>query len=205
MWKRIALWLLLVAVSTAGIFAVDTVWTRRALAKKTVRLHVVANSDSDEDQAQKLRVRDAILLETKELTADCANAEQARAAISDGLVHLQAAAETVLRAEDCKRTVRVTLEEETFETRRYDTFTLPAGNYTALRVVIGDGAGHNWWCVVFPSLCTAATGDELESLAAAGGFDDDETALMTGGEEQYVLRFKLLEWLGRLSSFLASK
>ena len=195
MLRRIILWLCAVAVSAGVVFAADSYVTQRALAEKTIRLHVVANSDSDADQQQKLRVRDAVLEVAAHLTADCKNAEAAKAALSDGLTEIEAAAKQVLRAENCDSDIRVTQQTEEFETRRYDTFTLPAGNYPSLRVVIGTGAGHNWWCVLFPSLCTAATGEGVERIAAAGGFDEDEGELVTGGEEEYVLRFKTLEWL----------
>ena len=87
---------------------------------------------------------------------------------------------------------------EDFATRKYDTFTLPAGEYPALRIKIGKAAGHNWWCVVFPSLCTAATTEDFTTCAQAGGYDTAETALIKGGEEEYELRFKTLEWLQKL-------
>ena len=195
MLRRILLWLCAVAVSAGVVFTADSYVTQCALAEKTIRLHVVANSDSDADQQQKLRVRNAVLEVTAHLAADCKNADEARNALSGGLSEIEAAAVRVLRAENCDADVRVTLQTEKFETRRYDTFTLPAGNYPSLRVVIGTGAGHNWWCVVFPSLCTAATGAGVERIAAAGGFDDAESELVTGGEEKYDLRFKTLEWL----------
>ena len=195
MFRRILVWLALVAVMATAVFAADSYLTQRALAEKTVRLHVVANSDREEDQAQKLRVRDAVLQTAAQLTADCTTADEARQALMAGVPEIEAAARRVLRAEGSTYSVRVSLQSERFETRRYETFTLPAGEYPSLRVVIGAGAGHNWWCVVFPSLCMAATSEDLHRAAAAGGFDDEESALVTGGEEEYVLRFKTLEWL----------
>ena len=198
MLRRILIWLVLVSLMATAVFAADSYLTQRALAEKTVRLHVVANSDREEDQAQKLRVRDAVLQAASQWTAGCTTAEEARLAMQDGLPEIKAAAERVLRAEGSTYSVRVSLQSECFETRRYETFTLPAGEYPSLRVVIGAGAGHNWWCVVFPSLCMAATSEDLHRAAAAGGFDDGESALVTGGEEEYVLRFKTLEWLQSL-------
>ena len=99
--------------------------------------------------------------------------------------------------------VQVRLGTEQFETRYYDTFTLPAGEYPALRVNLGKAQGHNWWCVVFPSLCTAATSDALERTAAVGGFDSEETELIEGGEEAYELRFKSFEWLQALLDWIS--
>lgn len=194
---RIFAWLLLVAAAAILIFSADSYLTQRSLAAKTIRLHVVANSDSDEDQAEKLRVRDAVLRNVAALTADCGDANAARTVLASHLNELQTSAQRCT-----EKTVTVSLGEERFATRYYDTFTLPAGIYPSLRVKIGAAQGHNWWCVVFPSLCTAATANEFSECAAAGGFDDSETELVTGGEEKYVLRFKTLEWLQELQDWL---
>ena len=194
---RIFAWLLLVAAAAILIFSADSYLTQRSLASKTIRLHVVANSDSDEDQAEKLRVRDAVLRNVAALTADCGDANAARTVLASHLDELQTSAQRCT-----ERSVTVSLGEERFATRYYDTFTLPAGIYPSLRVKIGAAQGRNWWCVVFPSLCTAATADEFSECAAAGGFDDSETELVTGGEEKYVLRFKTLEWLQELKDWL---
>ena len=177
--KRWVALLGLTAAAAAVIFTVQTAALQKTLADKTLRLHVVANSDTDADQAQKLRVRDAVL--------------------GAGLGRVQAAAQDVLTAEGCDLPVRVSLEDQRFGTRTYDTFSLPAGTYRALCVRIGAAQGHNWWCVVFPTLCTAASGEETARIAAAGGFDADETELVTDADG-YVLRFKLLEWLDELFS-----
>lgn len=203
MLRRILIWLLLVVMMATAVFAADSYLTQRTLAEKTIRLHVVANSDSDADQQQKLRVRDAVLQTAARLTASCKTASEARAALSEGIDDIEAAARQVLRAESSNASVRVTLQTEMFETRRYDTFTLPAGEYPSLCVTIGAGAGHNWWCVVFPSLCTVATGDGVERIASVGGFADEECDLVTGGEEKYVLRFKTLEWLRKLAELFS--
>lgn len=198
---KIFLWILLVFSAAVGIFALDSLLTQRALAAKTVRLHVVANSDSEDDQAQKLRVRDTVVNTVAALTADCTNAAQARQTIGEHLGEIEAAAQETLRGENSDYRVRVSLGTEQFETRRYDTFTLPAGQYPALRVNIGAAEGKNWWCVVFPSLCMAATSDAVRQCAEVGGYDGAESALVTGGEERYVVRFKTLEWLQKLASW----
>lgn len=195
---RFLVWCLLVFFTAACLLSVETAWTQRGLAEKTVRLHVVANSDSSADQAQKLRVRDAVLKTVSELTENCTNAEEAKREISLHLNEIRKAAETA--TDD---PVGVSLGTEAFETRYYDTFTLPAGDYPALRVNIGRAEGHNWWCVVFPSLCTAATSDALERTAAVGGFDEAETELICGGEEEFELRFKSFEWLQGLLDWIS--
>lgn len=197
--KRWVALLGLTATAAAVIFTVQTAALQKTLADKTLRLHVVANSDTDADQAQKLRVRDAVLGAVGALTDGCSSRAEAERALGAGLGRVQAAAQSVLDAEGCDLLVRVSLEDQRFGTRTYDTFSLPAGTYRTLCVRIGAAQGHNWWCVVFPTLCTAASGEETARIAAAGGFDADETELVTDADG-YVLRFKLLEWLDELFS-----
>ena len=172
---------------------------QQALAGKLIRLHVVANSDSNYDQAVKLQVRDAVLSETQRLLNDADNPKQA---LSDGLGEIEAAAGERLRALGCEVPVRVTLGKEVFPTREYDTFTLPAGVYESLRVSIGAAEGHNWWCVVFPSICLSASMDELEQAAEAAGITEGELRLITGESEGYVLKFKVLELLQELKTVI---
>lgn len=203
MKSRIFLWLLLVGFTAFCLLSVETKFQQQALAEKTVRLHVVANSDSGEDQAQKLRVRDAVLKQVSGLTAGCRDAKAARQAIGENLDKIQKAAQEQLLKENSPYSVEVSLGKEKFPTRYYDTFTLPAGTYPALRVKIGEAQGHNWWCVVFPSLCTAATADMVEEYAQVGGFDSQEAELITGGEEKYELRFKSFEWLQGFLSWIS--
>lgn len=197
--KRWVALLGLTAMAAAAIFTVQTAALQKTLADKTLRLHVVANSNADADQAQKLRVRDAVLEAVGALTDGCSSRDEAERALEAGLGRVQRAAQDVLTAEGSDLPVCVSLEDQRFGTRTYDTFSLPAGTYRALCVRIGAAQGHNWWCVVFPTLCTAASGEETARIAAAGGFDDDETELVTDADE-YVLRFKLLEWLDELFS-----
>lgn len=200
---RVIAWLLLVVLMAFGLFSAQSLLEQRTLAEKTVRLHVVANSDSDADQAQKLRVRDAVLQCAGALTAQCSDAAEARSVLAAHLPEIEQAAQRVLDAERSAYRAEAFLRTEEFETRVYDTFSLPAGKYPTLRVNIGSAQGHNWWCVVFPSLCTAATAEDFAECAQAGGFDSAETALVTGGEERYELRFKTLEWLQKLREWLA--
>ena len=195
---RIAIWVLAVFVLAGILYGAESLFLQRELARKTVRLHVVANSDSKEDQAQKLVVRDAVLQQVEELTKNCKNAEDAKRVIGENLEKIAAAAKDA-----CSYDVTVSLGQENFETRYYDTFTLPAGEYPSLRVRIGEADGKNWWCVVFPSLCAPATWDAAEEAALAGGFSQAETELISGGEESYRLRFKTLEWLQELKNLIS--
>jgi len=172
---------------------------QQRMAEKLIRLHVVANSDAAEDQYIKLVVRDAVLAEAGNLLAD---ASDARAAIAGGLPQLEAAANAALRAEGSADTARVSFRRELFPTRVYSTFSLPAGVYPSLRVTLGEGNGHNWWCVIFPSLCTPATADGFAAAAAAGGFSQAEIALMTQADEGYSVKFRSLELLQALKTRL---
>lgn len=168
---------------------------QQALAHKLIRLHVVAHSDSETDQAVKLQVRDAVLRAAEGMNPDT---------LRQSLPQLREAARDCLRSQGDSHPVEVTLAWEDFPTRVYESFSLPAGRYEALRVTIGDGAGHNWWCVVFPSICLRSAAD-LEEAAAAAGFTPGEVALITGEEPVYRLKFKVLELLSRLLSGLGDR
>ena len=198
MKSRWIMWILLVFFTAMCLLSVETLWTQHRLAEKTIRLHVVANSDSPEDQAQKLQVRDAVLEKVAQITETCSDAASAKREIALHIDEIREAAQ-----KETAYDVQVRMGTEQFETRYYDTFTLPAGEYPALRVNLGKAQGHNWWCVVFPSLCTAATSDALERTAAVGGFDSEEMELIEGGEEAYELRFKSFEWLQALLNWIS--
>ena len=118
-----------------------------------LRMHVIANSDSDEDQALKLKVRDAVLARGAELFDGTVTADEAKAKIEPQKAELEAAAREVIEREGYDYPVSVNVVNEYFATRCYGDLTMPAGRYTAVKVVIGEGAGHNWWCVMFPPLC----------------------------------------------------
>ena len=196
--RRILCWLLSLALLTGSIYTADTLVRQRRLARKTVRLHVIANSDEAADQAQKLRVRDGVLACVSGLTADCETADDARKCIAAHLPEIAEAAQRVLAGSGYD--VTVSLGPETYGTRDYASFSLPAGTYPSLRVQIGEAAGKNWWCVVFPALCMSASSAELEQAAEAAGITDGELRLITGAEEGYVLKFKTLEWLEKLKA-----
>lgn len=171
---------------------------RECLSGKLLRLHVVANSDSDADQALKLEVRDAVL--------DCAagyleNVSDVRAAeqvLGAHLAELAGAGQAVVREKGYDYAVRASLGTSHFPTKTYDGFALPAGDYRALRVTIGAGEGRNWWCVVFPALCVSAA-SEWQDTAVSGGLSDEDVRLMAEEDEGYVLRFKCLELWDKLS------
>lgn len=170
---------------------------------KLIRLHVVAHSDDPADQAQKLEVRDAVLAETDRLLTEATDTETARAQLAAHLTELETAANDALAGTG--RSAQVTLQRETFPLREYETFTLPAGEYEALRVTIGAGKGHNWWCVVYPSLCFTASAEDVEACAVAAGLTEAEAAQLTHQPEGYVFRFRLVELWEQLLSWLRSR
>ncbi|MFR6023386.1 MAG: stage II sporulation protein R [Oscillospiraceae bacterium] len=161
-----------------------------------VRLHVIAASDDATEQAIKLDVRDAVLSYLEPKLASAADIAGAEALIEANLEGIAAAAESAAQG----REVNVTLGEEYYPTREYDTFSLPAGRYQSLRVTLGEGAGHNWWCVVFPPLCLTAA----ESEAAFEELDGETRAIISsdGGGVQF--KFRLLELWGELMEFLGA-
>lgn len=172
---------------------------QQRLSGKLIRLHVVANSDSAHDQAVKLEVRDAVIAAAKTLLD---GADDPRAALEGQLDVIAQAAEARLCELGENLPVTVRLGKERFPTREYDTFALPAGVYEALRVSIGAAEGHNWWCVVFPSLCLTSSMDELELAAQTAGFSDEEIRFITGEESGFVLKFRVLELLQKLKCAL---
>lgn len=192
--KRVFLCFLAVCVVYLGALLGD----KEKLKNELVRLHVVAASDSAEDQALKLRVRDAVLESLRDAMADVTDAAQAKAYIEAHLPQIEQAANEALAAAGCADTASVSLQPEAFTRRVYDTFSLPAGLYDALRITIGEGKGHNWWCVVFPSLCIPTTEEGFADVAAGAGFSGQLTDTLTG---EYEVRFLLLDLLGEVENF----
>ena len=186
----------LAGVAAAALWGVRLDAQQAALADKVVRLHVLANSDSGEDQALKLQVRDAVLSAADGLIAPGGSLEEAEAAIVEALPALAAAGAQVVGQEGYSYPVTASLEHNVwFPTKTYTDFALPAGEYTALRVVIGEGGGQNWWCVVFPPLCLGSVTETAAETALEGGLDSGEVALITGESEGYVVKFKAMELL----------
>ncbi len=194
-WKTVSIF----AVVAAVLYMSSVIRDKRQLSEDILRLHVVANSDSAEDQAVKLKVRDAVLKTLEDVTAAAHNKDEAETLLKSKLEELESTANAVLDAEGVKDRASVTLTAEEFPTRIYDTFTLPAGIYDSLRITIGSGEGHNWWCVVFPSLCVPAATEGVADTAASAGFSDGLSGAITG-QSGYEVRFFLLDCLGKLEN-----
>ena len=163
-----------------------------------IRLHVIAASDSEEDQAVKLLVRDAVLEVVESSMENVDNQEEAVAAIEAANDEIHAAAKSVLEREGFDYPVSVELGLENYPERVYEGFTLPAGQYTSLRVIIDGGEGQNWWCVLYPPLCTTAA-EEREQVFITAGFTEEQYKTITETRGvKYKVKFKILEVLSSL-------
>ena len=176
---------------------------QQELADSVIRFHVIANSDSREDQALKLAVRDRVLEQAQAVYPENATLPQARAALEGALDQLAQAGQAVVEEQGYDYQVTARMEQCWFPTKEYDGFALPAGEYTALRVVIGEGQGQNWWCVAFPPLCLGAAGETVDTAAQAGYFTPEQVSLVTEENTGYVLKFKGMELLGELKEIFS--
>lgn len=166
-----------------------------------VRLHVLANSDSEEDQALKLKVRDAVLELTTPLLSDCKTQEEAKDKLQAAMPALKQAAEAVIAEAGRNDAVTLLLDLEEYPERDYDSFCFPGGTYLSLRVCIGDAAGQNWWCCLFPPLCLGAASvstEKAEDAFISVGLTPTQYQIITDSDRPvYKVRFKILELFGR--------
>lgn len=199
MLKRI--WKFCGLVTLAAVLFMGTVLVTdyNLLTDHLIRLHVVANSDSAEDQAVKLQVKDAVVERLEQIMQQMPDAKEAKTYLQSKLSELQEYVNGLLADMGVNAKATVTLQREAFGVRAYDTFALPSGVYESLRIEIGEGVGKNWWCVVFPSLCIPATSEGFSDVAAGAGFSDTLVSTLTG-QSGYEIRFFLLDCLGRLEN-----
>lgn len=161
--------------------------TSERVQEDVFRLHILANSDTEQDQALKLKVRDYVL-QNCSLFDNCKTVEDAISAAKENIDKIESLANECLKGQGSRYTAKVSVEKEYFSTRVYDSITLPAGYYQALKIVIGSGQGHNWWCIVFPSVClSACTEDDM-----AAYLDEDEVDLIEN-KNGYAVKFKAIE------------
>ena len=167
----------------------------REIYTDVFRFHILANSDSAADQSLKLKVRDRVLSETKALFNSAKSKEEAQNLVSGKLQFIADAAydEVLKNGSDYKVTAQIT--NMYFNTRKYKNYTLPPGMYDALRVTIGKGEGHNWWCVMYPSLCLSPQPDEEAKRA----LDQNEYDVVH--EEKTEYKFKIIEFFEKIRSF----
>lgn len=189
---------------------------QKAIAKKVLRLHVIANSDSTKDQNLKLFVRDQILHSLQDDMKEVHSASEAKALVKKHLVQIQTTAQKALLSKNCNVSVNVVVGKRYFPVKQYGDLTFPAGTYDALCVEIGKAEGHNWWCVLFPSLCfvdetTAVVPEDSKEKLQAALSEEDYNSLLsskgqtassaiatpvpTSGQEQVEVRFGIADWI----------
>lgn len=193
--------LFLLIVIGAILWVIGAVESNATLKNEIIRLHIIANSNSDEDQAEKLKVRDGVLAYIEEEISKLPSREEAENYIRSKLADIEKVANQILAENGSAHIAKVKLGLKEFGKRIYETFTLPSGVYKALQIEIGEAEGENWWCVVFPGLCMPATSNEFCEVAVSAGFSEDvvETISNTG---EYKIRFFILDFLGKIENFL---
>lgn len=173
----------------AGTLSVYT--QASGVRRQVVRLHVLAHSDTTEDQVLKLQVRDAVAAVTADWLNDTTDTDQALALLTRRLPQIEAVAQQTVQNAGYAYPVSAQIRRSYFTTRQYDIVTLPAGMYQAVQVTIGDGKGQNWWCVVYPPLCAGAAADR-EALTQI--LDPAGQSMVTDGP-RYAVKFKVVEWV----------
>ncbi len=194
--KKILIYMVTLLLS-AVLLAALPVNGEEKIYESVLRLHVLANSDGEADQALKLLVRDEILKEYGPLLAKEGDIEGSIEKINALLPAVQKTAEEVVKREGYAYTVSCSFGEEKYPERQYGDYAFPAGTYLSLRISIGEGVGQNWWCVLFPPLCLdMAKGEVLTDDALAVGLTSEEYKLISGSKNGgYLLKFKALELL----------
>ena len=175
------------------------------LSGEVFRFHVLANSDSKEDQELKMKVKEAVVDYMCENLSNAGNAAEAKAWAIRHKEELIRTAREVLQEEGCNDQITAEVVRCEFPDKTYGDITFPAGWYDALRIKIGKAQGHNWWCVVYPSICFTASAEELTEIAVSAGLTEDEAARLTGQSEGYVFRIQIVELAQKLWRWLSGR
>ena len=192
--KHLVLFASLVLVLSALCCVVPT-RAETEIYGNVVRLHVIANSDGERDQETKLAVRDAVLGKIGDITAGAENSDGASLMISESIGDIRALVDAALIERGESAAASVTLSEEYYPEKTYGDVTLPAGKYKSLIIRLGRAEGHNWWCVLFPAVCTSAA--KASSVFKQTGFSTEQINVLTEDENPvYKIKFKILELFG---------
>lgn len=169
--------------------------TSESISQEVFRLHILANSDSDEDQSLKLKVRDKILTKSESLFINCKNLNDVINVSKNNIDYFEKLANECIKENGYNYETKVYVDKEYFNTREYEKITLPSGVYNALKIEIGEAKGHNWWCVMFPAICLpAVSDDEINSI-----LNEDEIELINNNNK-YEIRFKIVEIYEKIKS-----
>lgn len=188
--------LLTLLFTTFGSFAMDCEEVR----EHTIRLHVIANSDAPEDQALKLKVRDRIIASFEHIFDGNETIDMAESELTAKLPEIETLARDELMKNGVDYPVKASITEMYFDTKEYEHFTMPAGQYKALRIVIGEGDGHNWWCVMFPPMCVPAAMEEI-----SGECEETMNKIEELNGVVYVPKFKVVEWFEQIKQALHNR
>lgn len=187
--------ILFLAAIIAFSYISPFVKTSEKISGEVFRLHILANSDSEEDQALKLKVRNAVLECGEPLFKNCKSLGEAVEIGRENTELFKNAAQKCISDNGYDYLVNVYVDEEYFNTRKYNQITMPGGIYNALKIEIGQAKGHNWWCVMFPAICLPSVSeDEINQYLS-----DDEVELLNSGSK-YKIRFKIVEIYEKLKS-----
>jgi len=186
---------MLIATMMLAIFPTDA---EAQIYEDTIRLHILANSDSDEDQELKIKIRDKLLIKYGDLLSGNQSFEEAESTISSLLTAIEGDANEWINELGYDYKAHATLTTEWYETRDYEGFSLPCGYYTSLRVIIGEGEGKNWWCVMYPPLCMEIATESAPNDDGIIDYSKEELFLIKSGK--YNVKFKILEDLSRVFS-----
>ncbi len=189
--------ILVIYLALAGIRDFNSDYSH--LQNNVVRIHILANSDSDEDQNLKLSVRDEILSYTNDWLSGCTSAAQAREILGSKIEQINEIAQQKVNASGYSYETQSGLVNMEFDDRTYGDITMPHGLYTAVRVTIGEAAGHNWWCVMYPPLCVPAAGGVISVDDYDEYFTDGEMDILKNCS-RYKVKFRCVEMFNKLLS-----
>lgn len=201
--ERIIVSLILTFVFSMIIYAAMPISSDKGIIyENVIRLHVLANSDSNDDQNLKLAVRDEITKLTEVLYKDCIDIKHAAQITSENLDILTQSAQRVVDNAGYSYPVWIETGYEYYPVRHYSEFTFPSGEYFSLRVQIGQAQGQNWWCVLFPPLCVSGAVSEvevdIEKLENAGFTEEAIQILLEGNDNEYTVKWKFVEWFEKI-------
>lgn len=191
-----------ILISIATFFTLGSIIPTKEecqIYESCVRLHVIANSDNEEDQALKLKVRDELVKIVAQY--DVNSKEEALERVKNDREELERRAKSVIEENGYSYDVRIEIGLESYPTRNYDGFSLPAGEYTSVRVIIGEGRGQNWWCVLYPPLCTQSAVSYDKEACIEVGLSSEQYDLITGSNGRYKIKFKILEAVSQIVGF----
>ena len=201
--KKLLKLILIVLLISSVLGGLGLLKDGQALKEKLIRMHIIANSDSEKDQNVKLQVKDAIVSYLQPIMEKLPSKEEALSYLRNNVDAIEQFANQVLDKLGVSERAVVTVAPEAFDSREYDTFSLPSGIYDALKIRIGEAEGKNWWCVVFPNLCVPVTSTGFQDVAVSSGFSNNLTATLSG-TRGYQLRFFLLDCIGKVENMFFS-